>query len=93
MRHEEDDFGGYAEQTSLVVGLGSRFIENDKHLLDLSAGVGYRSLEDSDSGDTEGIVFVKEYSTSWVDAGHVSETMEINGDHGYINDTYYVRNE
>ena len=52
-RYEEDEFSGYSEQASLVVGLGSRFIENDKHLLDLSAGVGYRNLKVSDTDVTE----------------------------------------
>lgn len=68
-RYEEDEFSGYSEQTSLAVGLGSRFIENDKHLLDLSAGVGYRNLVESDTGDSEdgGIVtsdLVYEYKIS-----------------------------
>jgi putative salt-induced outer membrane protein len=52
-RYEEDEFSGYSESTSLAVGLGSRFIENDKHLLDLSAGVGYRNLVESNTGDSE----------------------------------------
>lgn len=53
LRHEEDEFSGYDSQSSVSLGAGSRFIENDKHLLDASIGVGYRSLEASDSGDSE----------------------------------------
>ncbi len=88
-RHEEDDFGGYAEQTSLVVGLGSRFIENDKHLLDLSAGVGYRSLEESDSGDTEddGIVtsdLIYEYKISESSTFHEIALIEVGADNTFF---------
>lgn len=52
-RYEEDEFSGYDSQSAISVGAGSRFIENETHLLDASAGVGYRSLEASDTGDTE----------------------------------------
>ena len=34
-----------------MVGLGSRLIDSDPHLLDLSVGVGYRSIEENDGGD------------------------------------------
>ena len=53
LRHEQDEFGGYDEQSTISVGAGSRFIENEKHMLDASIGVGYRSLEASDGGDSE----------------------------------------
>ncbi len=53
LRYEEDEFSGYDNQTAVSFGAGSRFIENEKHLLDASAGLGYRSLEASDTGDTE----------------------------------------
>ena len=52
-RYEEDEFSGRDHQASLAIGLGSRFIENDRHLLDLSAGLGYSNNKDSESGDTE----------------------------------------
>lgn len=51
-RYEEDEFSSYEHQASLTLGFGSRFIENDRHLLDLSAGLGYRNLKDNNSGDT-----------------------------------------
>jgi len=68
-RYEQDKFSGYDHQGSLVAGLGSRFIENEHHLLDLSAGLGYRSTKDSDTGATDdgGIVtsdLVYEYKIS-----------------------------
>lgn len=51
LRHEEDEFSGYDQQTSIAFGVGSRFLENEQHLLDLSVGLGYRSSEESDTGD------------------------------------------
>lgn len=47
-RYEENPFGGFEHQASLVAGAGSRFIENESHLLDLSLGLGYRDTKDSE---------------------------------------------
>jgi putative salt-induced outer membrane protein len=68
-RYEEDAFSGYEHQASLSLGLGSRFIEDDQQLLDLSVGLGYRDSKDIESGDTEdgGIVtsdLIYEYKIS-----------------------------
>jgi len=77
-RYEDDEFSGYDHQTSIAFGLGSRFVENERHLLDLSAGLGYRSLKESDSGDEtdEGIVIANlnyEYKIS--ESASFSETI------------------
>jgi putative salt-induced outer membrane protein len=53
LRLEDDEFSGFEYQRTLTFGAGSRFIENDKHLLDASIGLGYRSLKDRETGDTE----------------------------------------
>ena len=53
LRLEDDEFSGYEYQRTLTFGAGSRFIENDKHLLDASIGLGYRSLKDRETGDSE----------------------------------------
>jgi putative salt-induced outer membrane protein len=53
LRLEDDEFSGYEFQRTLTFGAGSRFIENDKQLLDASIGLGYRSLKDRETGDTE----------------------------------------
>lgn len=53
LRLEDDEFSGYEYQRTLTFGAGSRFIDNDKHLLDASIGLGYRSLKDRETGDTE----------------------------------------
>ncbi|MDH3631054.1 MAG: DUF481 domain-containing protein [Gammaproteobacteria bacterium] len=53
LRLEDDEFSGFEYQRTLTFGAGSRFIENDKHLLDASVGLGYRSLKDRETGDTE----------------------------------------
>ena len=52
-RYEEDEFSGYDYQGSAVAGFGSRFIESDTQLLDLSVGAGYRRLKESESEETE----------------------------------------
>ncbi|MDH3633627.1 MAG: DUF481 domain-containing protein [Gammaproteobacteria bacterium] len=53
LRYEDDEFSGYDYQTSISFGVGSRFIENEQHLLDASIGLGYRSIKDSETGDSE----------------------------------------
>lgn len=53
LRLEDDEFSGYEYQRTLTFGAGSRFIENEKHLLDASIGLGYRSLKDRATQDTE----------------------------------------
>jgi putative salt-induced outer membrane protein len=53
LRYEDDEFSGYDYQTSLAFGVGSRFIENELHLLDASIGLGFRSIKDSVTKDTE----------------------------------------
>jgi putative salt-induced outer membrane protein len=53
LRLEDDEFSGYEYQRTLTFGVGSRFIENEKHLLDASIGLGYRSLKDSETEETE----------------------------------------
>lgn len=53
LRYQEDEFSGYEYQGTAVVGVGSRFIETDTQLLDLSVGAGYRRAKESDSGDTQ----------------------------------------
>lgn len=53
LRYEDDKFSGYDYQASLVSGAGSRFINNDRHLLDASIGAGFRSIKDSVNGETE----------------------------------------
>lgn len=53
LRYEDDEFSGYDSQTALSFGVGSRLIENERHLLDASAGIGYRKLEESDTGEED----------------------------------------
>ncbi len=52
-RYQEDEFSGFDYQGTLVAGVGSRFIETDTQLLDLSIGAGYRQYKETESGDTE----------------------------------------
>jgi putative salt-induced outer membrane protein len=57
-RYQQDKFAGYDHQASVVAGLGSRFIDTERHLLDLSAGLGYRDTKDSEFGDTSNSAIV-----------------------------------
>ena len=52
-RYEEDAFSGYEHQASIVLGLGSRFIEDQKHLLDLSLGLGHSDSKNSKTGEKQ----------------------------------------
>jgi putative salt-induced outer membrane protein len=52
-RYEDDKFSGYDYQASIVAGFGSRFIDSETQLLDLSVGAGYRQSKESESGGTE----------------------------------------
>lgn len=53
LRYEDDEFSGYDYQASLTFGVGSRVVQNDRHLLDLSIGLGVRSIKDSETRETE----------------------------------------
>ena len=58
LRYEDDEFSGYNYQASIAFGAGAQFVKTEKHTLDASAGLGYRSSEDAITGETtdEGIV-------------------------------------
>ncbi len=69
LRYEDDEFSGYDYRTSLALGIGSRFIDNGRHRLDASIGLGHRRTKTSVTKDTddEGIVtadLVYEYKIS-----------------------------
>ena len=53
LRYEDDEFSGYDRQASVSFGVGSRFVENERHLLDASLGLGYRSLKERATGVSE----------------------------------------
>ena len=71
LRYEDDEFSGYDYQTSVSFGVGSRFIDNDKHLLDASAGLGYRTIKNSATKDTEDEAIV---TTDLIYEYRISET-------------------
>ena len=69
IRHEDDEFSGYEYQNSIAFGIGSRLIDDEQQFLDVSAGLGVRSLKDAETGDVEddGIVtadLIYEYNIS-----------------------------
>lgn len=88
-RYEDDKFSGYDYQTSIVAGVGTRFIDNETQLLDLSVGAGYRKSKESESGDTEdGIIGTSDlkYEYYFNESATFSETalVEIGSDNTYM---------
>lgn len=53
LRYERDEFSGFDYQASLTTGLGYRFIDTDRTKFYGQAGVGYRQLQDSLTGEKE----------------------------------------
>ncbi|MDH5764958.1 MAG: DUF481 domain-containing protein [Gammaproteobacteria bacterium] len=47
LRYEDDEFTGFVYQSSASLGIGSRFLETDSHVLDASLGVGFRRTKDA----------------------------------------------
>ena len=54
LRYEKDKFSGYDHQSSLSLGIGKEFINNDSHELDASLGFGYRQVKDSATSNVSG---------------------------------------
>ncbi len=57
IRHEVDKFSGFDHQSILSFGLGHGFINNEKHTLEGSMGVGYSDLETDDGITTNSAIF------------------------------------
>jgi len=53
-RYENDKFSGFDSQTSAAAGMGSRFIDDKKESLDLSAGLGLKRLKVSGGDSSSG---------------------------------------
>ena len=53
---QKDKFGGVEEQLTGAVGYGRRLLNNDRHILNAEAGLGYRRLDFSDGTSDSGAV-------------------------------------
>ena len=53
LRYEDDRFSGFDYQASATAGLGHKFIDTDRTKLSGQAGVGYRRLKNSITGQTD----------------------------------------
>ncbi len=53
LRYEDDKFSGFDYQRSLSFGVGYQFLKSEKHMLDASAGLGYRQLKETLTGVEE----------------------------------------
>ena len=56
LRYERDEFSGFDYQASLTTGLGYRFIDTDRTKFYGQAGIGYRQLQDSLTGEKDDAV-------------------------------------
>ena len=54
LRYEKDKFSGYDNQSSISLGIGKEFINNDRHELDASLGLGYRQVKDTATSKVSG---------------------------------------
>ncbi|MBL8265008.1 YdiY family protein [Steroidobacter sp.] len=59
-RYEEDEFSGFEYQTTASLGVGRRFIENDRTKLVGTVGAGYKFYETRDAFDDETGVLIEE---------------------------------
>ena len=57
-RYEDDEFSGFDSQTSLSLGVGRRFIDDDQTKFNGTAGVGFKVTESSDVRDATGALLV-----------------------------------
>lgn len=52
-RYERDEFGAFERRASVAAGVGRRFLDNERWLLELEAGAGRRVQEPAGSGTRE----------------------------------------
>ena len=52
-RYDADKFGAYDPSQSVTVGYGRQLMKSEKHELKGEIGVGYRSLKETASGESE----------------------------------------
>lgn len=52
-RYDADKFGTYDPSQTVTVGYGRELMKSEKHVLKGEIGVGYRSLKETESGDSE----------------------------------------
>jgi len=66
VRYEKDDFSAYEDQTTAAAGYGRTVVDNEKHLLKLEAGLGYREANVAATGEKEtGVVARGLLDWSW----------------------------
>ncbi len=58
-RWDADKFGAYDPQQTVTVGYGRQLIKTDRHELKAEIGLGYRDLEDANTGANSGEVIVR----------------------------------
>ncbi|MBT8144420.1 MAG: DUF481 domain-containing protein [Gammaproteobacteria bacterium] len=56
VNYEKDKFSGYDQQISEAIGYGRRVIDNDRHVLNLEAGAGFKQADLRDGGSENGAI-------------------------------------
>lgn len=90
LRYENDRFSGYDYQGALVIGLGTRLIENARGMtLDADAGIGGRTSQDAVTGKSsqEAVLLINgNFAAPLSDSATFSEDLSIEGgsDNTYI---------
>jgi len=88
LRYDNDQFSGYDYQSSLAAGIGSQLIKTAVHSLDVAVGPGYRSMQDSVTGQVDNRVILKldaQYAYQISEYASLSEvlTVESGSDNTY----------
>ena len=58
-RYEKDDFSAYEDQSTLTFGYGRQVFDNKIHKLKLEGGVGYRTANLQETGESESDAIVR----------------------------------
>lgn len=86
--YNKDKFSGVEQQTSETIGYGRRILNNDVHVLNLEAGLGFRQLDFADGTDDSGAIarLGGDYLYNFSDTAKFSQLLgiEIGSDNTYI---------
>jgi putative salt-induced outer membrane protein len=89
LRHDNDDFSAYQNQTTLTAGYGRQILDSERHKLVAEIGAGYRTAELANTGETEkGVVGRGLVDWLWVLTGNTELTdrflVEAGSDNTYL---------
>lgn len=59
LRYEQDEFSAFEDQSTLTAGYGRQLLDNDIHQLKIEGGLGYRTSNLQETGETENDVIAR----------------------------------